>query len=376
MISDNHLRIPTQLVVLQPTSFCNINCRYCYLPDRLSNTKMTMQTLVHILEALFTSPLLADPLTIAWHAGEPMVLPLSFYQDAYHYIEKLNTQDVRIATTFQTNGTLITQEWCDFINHHQINIGISLDGPQFLHDRSRIDRAGRGTFVRAMRGVELLQRNGIEPTILMVLTRDALDYPDSIWEFFKQHRLTRIGFNIEEINGAHTQSSLQHETSKDRYKHFFMRLLELQAAAETPLFLREVDTIMTRIQFLTRPVQSMENIPMLMLSFDYRGNVSTFASELLTMSHPHLGNFHLGNIHEKTLEEMRSSEKLAQINAEIRRGVTQCQQTCHYFAFCGGGSPANKLSEHGTFACTETMQCQLKVQTAIDTALEYLERVH
>lgn len=373
MVEGNSQYTKTQLVVLQPTPFCNINCRYCYLPNRSSTAKMTMKTVARILEAVYSSSLIADPLTIAWHAGEPMALPLNFYCDAYQYIEKLNTQGVQVLTTFQTNGTLITQAWCDFINHHQINIGVSLDGPQFLHNRSRLDRAGRGTFGRTMRGIELLQQNNIEPTILMVLTRDALDYPDEIWEFFMQHNLTRIGFNIEEINGSHTQSSLQGEESRGRYKRFFTRLLELHASATKPLFIREVDTILNRIHFLTHPVQSIENTAMSMLSFDYQGNASTFASELLTMSHPHLGNFHIGNVHENALEEMRSSPKLTQIDAEIQWGVTRCQQECDYFAFCGGGSPVNKLSEHGTMGGTKTMHCQLKIQTAIDAALAYLD---
>lgn len=373
MIEDSYTHPKTQLVVLQPTPFCNINCRYCYLPNRSSTTRMTMETLACILEAIFSSPFVADPLTIAWHAGEPMVLPLSFYHDAYRYIEETNRQGIRVTTTFQTNGTLITQEWCDFINRHQINIGVSLDGPQFLHNRSRLDRAGRGTFAQTMHGVKLLQQNNIEPTILIVLTDDALEYPDEIWQFFTQQNLTHIGFNLEEINGAHTQSSLQSEASRDKYKRFFTRLLELHASATNPLFIREVDTILNRIRFLARPVQSMENTPMAMLSFDAQGNASTFASELLTMSHPHLGNFHLGNVHKSTLEEMRTSPKLARINAEIQEGVNQCRQKCDYFAFCGGGSPVNKLSEHSTLACTETMHCKLKIQTAIDAALEYLD---
>lgn len=373
MIEDNFPHAKTQLVVLQPTPFCNINCRYCYLPNRSSTTRMTMETLAHILEAIFSSSFVADPLTMAWHAGEPMALPLSFYHDAYRHIEKANRQGIQVLTTFQTNGTLLTQEWCDFINRHQINIGVSLDGPQFLHDRSRLDRAGRGTFARTMRGVELLQQNNIQPTILMVLTDDALDYPDEIWQFFAQHNLTHIGFNLEEINGAHTHSSLQSQVSTEKYKRFFTRLLELHTSAAEPLFIREVDTLLNRIRFLSRPVQSMENTPMEMLSFDHQGNVSTFASELLTMSHPHLGNFHIGNVYERTLEEMRASTKLAQINAEIQAGIQKCRKECDYFAFCGGGSPVNKLSEHGTFACTETMHCKLKIKTALDAALAYLD---
>jgi len=67
-------------------------------------------------------------------------------------------------------------------------------------------------------------------------------------------------------------------------------------------------------------------------------------------------------------------QKLVAIDAEVQRGVARCKESCAYFAFCGGGSPVNKLSENGTFASTETMQCKLRVQATMDVMLEYLER--
>ena len=69
-----------------------------------------------------------------------------------------------------------------------------------------------------------------------------------------------------------------------------------------------------------------------------------------------------------------SEEELRALNQEIQRGVQRCQQTCAYFGLCGGGSPANKFSEHGTLDATETLTCQLKIQATIDVILEYLEQ--
>lgn len=87
-----------------------------------------------------------------------------------------------------------------------------------------------------------------------------------------------------------------------------------------------------------------------------------------------LWHFLLGNIFDRTLQEVLASPKLQAINTEVQRGVMRCQQTCAYFNFCGGGSPANKLSEHGAFDVTETFYCQLKIQAIIDVMLEYVEQ--
>jgi len=283
---------------------------------------------------------------------------------------------VRVTMAFQTNGTLINQEWCDFIKKYGIHISVSLDGPQFLHDRERIDRVGRGTFERTMRGVHLLQENDIEPGIIMVLTRHALAYPGEVWQFFLDHHLNNLAFNVEEINGAHKQSSLESEADLQKYKQFLKRFLELRNACERPPFVRDVDPQVDRIGSIVRPVYAQENTPLAILSFDHEGNIATFASELLTMSHPRYKSFLLGNVFEGPLEEILARPKLLEVNAEVQSGVARCKASCPYFTFCGGGSPVNKLSENGTFNSTETMQCRFRIQATMDVVLEQLERTY
>ena len=363
----------TQLVVIQPTPFCNINCRYCYLPNRLQTRKMSLATLARIFEAIFSSSLIADEISIVWHAGEPMIMPLDFYEHAFQLIEQVNKQGIRVNSALQTNGTLITEEWCDFIKRRGVKMSVSLDGPQHIHDRARVDRAGKGTFERVMRGIELLQKHGIKPAIIMVLTAYALDYADEIWHFFESHQLSKVALNVEEINGANRHTSLEANKDVERYKLFLKRLLALRDASDNPPSIREIDAPMKRIRYLTHNIFSLENTPAAILSFDYLGNVSTFASELLTTDHPRYGDFKLGNVSEGALEELLARQKLVEINAEVQSGVARCREHCAYFAFCGGGSPVNKLSENGTFDSTETLQCRLRIQATMDVMLEHLE---
>jgi uncharacterized protein len=313
-----------QALVLQPTPLCNIDCRYCYLPGRTVNRMMTSAVLARVLEAFFSSSLLAERVVLLWHAGEPLVVPLAFYQKALALVQRFNTQGVTVIPTLQTNGIRVTQEWCDFIKLHDIRVGVSLDGPQHIHDRSRVDRAGKGTFVQTMRGVELLQRNGIEPSIIMVLTSYALDYPDEIWQFFEDHHLTNLAFNVEEINGAHTHSSLnQGKNMQEKYKQFLWRILELRDGCAQPPFVREIDTFLDRIDYLGEAVRSQENRAGAIVSVDTTGNISTFVSELLTMTHPRYGDFLLGNILDSSLEDMLAGPRLQAINGEVQRGVVR-----------------------------------------------------
>jgi len=371
------VRTRTELIVIQATPFCNVDCRYCYLPNRSSTKRIDDRTLERVFAFLFAEPLLSDPVSIVWHAGEPLALPISFYENAFRIAEQCNTQGLRIVHFFQTNGTLINQEWCDLIERYGVKVGVSLDGPQRIHDRQRVDRAGRGTFDRAMRGIELLQRNQIKPSIITVLTQYALDYPDEIWHFFVEHRLMHLAFNVEEIEGVHKHSSLAAKESFMRYKRFFARLLELREQCDSPLFIRELDHLINVIRnsdkYADRKAGAQENEPLAVLSFDCEGNISTFSPELLTMAHPQYGHFRFGNVFGGTLEDMLASQKFVDIDAEIRRGVSRCRQSCSYFSFCGGGAPSNKLWENNAFDTTETMRCKLGKQAIVDAALDYLE---
>src|SRR5579859_730756 len=146
MSQPDFVGVKTQEFVIQPTAFCNLNCAYCNLPYRSSQERMDMQTVSRIFERIFSSSLVADRVHIVWHSGEPMTIPIRFYEEAYQLMEQWNTHHISATFIFQTNGTCITQEHCDFMKAHQARIRISLDGLQSIHDANRMDRAGKGTF--------------------------------------------------------------------------------------------------------------------------------------------------------------------------------------------------------------------------------------
>ena len=155
---------PVDLLVLQPTTFCNLDCSYCYLPDRQLKHKFSLDLLEPIFHNLFSSPYLNKDFTIVWHAGEPLAMPPNFYKSAFDIIDdiaqKLNKNQYHFEHSIQTNGTLINQDWCDFFKTHNVKIGVSVDGPDFIHDANRKTKTGLGTHASTMRGISL-------PTILM-----------------------------------------------------------------------------------------------------------------------------------------------------------------------------------------------------------------
>jgi uncharacterized protein len=365
--------VKTEIVLIQPTPFCNLNCHYCYLPHRSLGKRIGFTTIEQIFKVLFSSAFIEDRVSCLWHAGEPLVLPVDFYRQAFEIQQKWNANGVRIVNSFQTNATLITQEWCDFILEHDIRIGVSIDGPAYLHDAQRVDRKNRGTFERVIRGIELLRQNTIPYTVIAVVTSETVQHPDEFWHFFMELRPTRLSLNPEEVKGSNANSSLYEPDIVVQYKRFLQRLLLLNKQHQFALSIREFDVLLKRIQEDSTQMQTDTSTPMAILSFDYEGNISTFSPELLSFTHPIQGRFTFGNVFENTLEDVLAHPKFVNVSSSIKRGISKCQESCEYFSLCRGGIPVNKLHENGTFDSAETNACRLRIKVTTDVLLDYLE---
>ena len=371
---------PLDLLVIQPTPFCNIDCSYCYLPTRQSKERMAPEVLDAVFERVFTSGLVKHRFTVVWHAGEPLVLPVAFYERALAIVDAHNAGCLPVDHSFQTNGTLITQAWCDFIKANPVRIGVSLDGPAFLHDAFRKTREGLGTHRRVMEGVRRLRENAIPFHVIAVLTRPSLDFPDEMYDFFVRHEVRDIGFNVEEIEGPHRSSSLQSDDIKDLYARFLSRFYDLAAADGWPLRVREFDSTLAAIfsagdpGLNGDPPRGHEITPLAIISVDCHGRFSSFSPELLGLPSAHYGDFVLGRVTEDDFASVLEAPKFRAIQADIDAGVERCRQECSYFALCGGGAPVNKYFENGTFVSTETLFCRLNRQALLEVVLDKVEQ--
>jgi uncharacterized protein len=367
---------PLELLVIQPTPFCNLDCSYCYLPDRSNKRKMTLETLEKTFNWVFSSGLVRQPFTLLWHAGEPMVLPASFYEQATLALERCNVSGFEVTQSFQTNATLVNDAWCEFIRRRSIQVGVSVDGPDFLNDRHRVTRKGGGTLENVLRGMRMLRDHHIPFDVITVLTSTSLDYPDELFDFYIEHAVTSVAFNVEEIEGPHVTSSLSGSGIEPRFRQFYSRFMDLALASDPPLRVREFDSAYNSISHHQQPdTRTQECRPFAILNVDYEGNFSTYSPELLGLTSPRHGSFALGNVARDTLESVLAIPRFVVLDDEIRRGVDMCQETCRYFPFCGGGPPGNKFFENGDFATTETLSCRLHKKATFDVALDKLEQM-
>jgi uncharacterized protein len=220
---------PAFHLLAKPTgAICNLDCAYCFFLDKEvfypgSKFRMSEAVLEQYIRQLIESHQ-TDSVNIAWQGGEPTLMGLDFYRGVMTLVEKYRRPGMRFLHTMQTNGTLLDDEWAAFFKEHGFLIGISIDGPQPLHDVYRVDKGGRPTFDRVMRGLRLLQKHGVDYNILTTVNRVNGDYPLEVYRFLRDEagtdwmqfipvveRINADGLTLYQEGNAVSERSVQPE---------------------------------------------------------------------------------------------------------------------------------------------------------------------
>ena len=180
-------------------SICNLDCEYCYYlkKEKLYPKGESFRMPDDILEQYIVQHIDAYPdpvINFSWHGGEPTVLGLDYFHKIVALQRKYRPPSRRITNAIQTNGTLLDEEWCRFLAAEDFAVGISLDGPQEMHDRYRVTKSGHSTHDQALRGFKLLQKYRIPNDLLCVVNAHNVQHPTRVYRFFRQVGATYIGF--------------------------------------------------------------------------------------------------------------------------------------------------------------------------------------
>jgi uncharacterized protein len=192
---------------------CNLNCEYCFYLEKqaLFGDGEDYRMSDDVLSAFIKSYIVSQPTPVVefvWQGGEPTLLGIDFFKKVIE-LQRPFAQRKTISNSLQTNGTLLTDEWCAFLKKYNFMVGISLDGPKEIHDRYRRDRSGNGTFDKVMQGLRLLQKHRVDYNVLACVARDTAQHPLAVYKFFKNE-------GVEFIQFAPVVERLADATAKDR----------------------------------------------------------------------------------------------------------------------------------------------------------------
>lgn len=182
---------PSFHIMAKPNGpLCNLNCRYCFYleKERLYPDRSDFLMNDSVLESFIKQKMETDQsgtVNFAWQGGEPTLSGVEFFRKAIELQNKYS-DGRKIENTLQTNGVLLNDEWCDYFAENSFLIGVSVDGPEYIHDKYRVSLGNKPTFSRVMKGIECLKRHGVEFNTLTVVQKDNAYHPLEVYNFLKE----------------------------------------------------------------------------------------------------------------------------------------------------------------------------------------------
>jgi len=319
-------------LILEPAKGCNLSCRYCY-SDVTGADVMSLQTLKTALEktARYAQRRGFGEIHLLWHGGEPLLAGLEFFRAAVRLLRGL-VPDLRFQHYLQTNGLLLDHDLCAFFRDHEFQIGVSLDGPQALHDAMRLGPDGQRTHTAVLEKVRLLEEQGVSVGFNAVVTRRSLGQEQAIYRFFQD---LGYGFRLNPmIPGRRPETSAPYLLQPGEYGAFLCNIFDVWAGtAHQRVWVSPLELYLKAI---------LDGVP-------YE------CQQRATCAGSHLGvrpsgdvvpcsRFEtqpLGNIHNREIQELVASPLCEDMRR--RAGTLAACHTCRHWSICHGGCPLNAL---------------------------------
>lgn len=205
-------------VMLKPAgAHCNLACKYCYYLEKNnlyqnSNRHLMSDEMLEQFTREYIEAQTMPQVLFTWHGGEPLMRSIDFYKKALA-LQKKYAHGKQIDNVIQTNGTLLTDEWCEFFAKNHWLVGISIDGPQEYHDHYRVTPAGKPSWEKVMQGISLLKKHRVEWNAMAVVNAYNAEHPLEFYHFFRDNgcqylQFTPIVERLTEHEDGRTLASL------------------------------------------------------------------------------------------------------------------------------------------------------------------------
>jgi uncharacterized protein len=328
-------------------AICNLDCKYCYFlsKERLypdSDFRMSDEALENYVRQYIAAQRVPE-VTFAWQGGEPTLMGLDFYRRAVRLQEKYRRPGMKIYNTLQTNGLQIDDEWAGFFKKRNFLIGVSLDGPEKLHDTYRVDKGGRPTQRRVLAGIERLKKHQVEFNILTCVHAANGDHPLAVYRFLRDEvgaRYIQFIPIVERANRTGFQEGekvTRRSVAPRQYGRFLVQIFD-------EWLRRDVGQVFVQLFDVTLGVWS-----------GYRAGLCIFEETCGTaLALEHNGDLYscdhfvepkhfLGDIGDKEMIPLVASEKQQQFGLAKRETLPGYCRQCNVRFMCNGGCPKERF---------------------------------
>ncbi|WP_202302134.1 anaerobic sulfatase maturase [Dryocola clanedunensis] len=334
-------------ITAKPTSYqCNIQCDYCFYLGKAAQFSrqgwMDDQTLRSFIKNYIRAA--SDNVHFTWQGGEPTMAGVDFFRKAVA-LQKKYGGGKKIFNALQTNGILLNDEWCQFLKQHDFLVGISIDGPEALHDRYRQTRAGNGTFKKVISAIDLLKKYGVEFNTLTVVNNINVGHPLEVYEFLKSIGSRHLQFielletskaNIQFDGRTDVGNIIDFSVPAVSYGKFMSEIFKRWVKYDVgTVFVRQFETFVSR--FLGNGHTSCIFQQACRDNFVMESN-----GDLYECDHFVYPQYKIGNISDASLSSLQSSRLTAQ-----KQVLSSDCLNCIYKPVCNGGCPKHRIIRGG-----------------------------
>jgi uncharacterized protein len=351
---ENPFAKPLYIMAKPAGPTCNLACKYCYYleKDNLYSGDARHIMSDAVLERyikLYIEAQTTQGVQFTWHGGETMIRPLSFYRRAMELQQKYANGHV-IENCIQTNGTLLTEEWCRFLRDNHWLVGLSIDGPEEFHNEYRLTQQGKPTFRNVMKAVHMFNRYNVDWNAMAVVNDYNADYPEEFYNFFKEIGCHYIQFTpiVERLlshdDGRHLASPDEPTTrlapysvTPEQWGDFLCKVFDLWVRNDvSEYFVQLFDAT------LANWVGQEPGVCTMAKSCGHAGIVE-YNGDVYSCDHFVFPEHRLGNIADSSLIELMYSEKQQRFGQRKSDLPEQCRR-CEYLFACNGECPKNRFA--------------------------------
>lgn len=346
-MSLNRLPPSFHLMAKPGGAICNLDCEYCYFLSKEllypgSRFRMAYELLENYTRQYIEAQQVPE-VTFAWQGGEPTRLGLEFYRHAIALQAKYRRPGMRILNTLQTNGTLLDDDWCAFFKEHGFLIGISIDGPQELHDVYRVDKGGKGSFARVMRGLELLKRHNVEFNVLTTVHAANASHGLKVYRFLRDEveaQFMQFIPIVERKNASGFQEGndvTERSVTGKQYGRFMIDIFDEWVRRDVgQVYVQLFDVALAAWLGMPKGLCVFEETCGNALAIEHNGDV-------YSCDHYVEPNYLLGNLQELPLVNIVASEKQQAFGRAKRDSLPQYCLQCKVRFVCNGGCPKDRI---------------------------------
>ena len=328
---------------------CNLDCSYCFYVKKTALYPGPRRMSDEVLESYVRQTIESSPtrdVTFAWQGGEPTLMGVAFFERAMALQQRYG-EGRRVSNALQTNGTLLDERWGAFLHAHRFLVGLSIDGPQRLHDSQRVDRCGEGSFDAVMRGLDVLKTHRVETNLLTVVSAKNAAHPEVVYRFLRKTGIRHFQFiplveravpDAEDLDALPNESAVTSESvTPEAFGEFLCRVFDEWRRQDVgKIFVRDFEDMLG--VWTGRPSTQCVRSQGCGRALALEQNGDVYACD-----HYVYRSHRWGNLLETPLAAIVDSVEAQQFGRDKSETLPRQCRECRWLGACYGGCPKHRF---------------------------------